>query len=67
MRTNQAKMDATLKEMRGEATARLEANMEVNNEKFHILVSRMGIVAVHRPFSHISDAKKCKQVCSHWI
>jgi hypothetical protein len=39
MRTNQAKMDATLKEMREEATAKLEAN----NEKFHILGSRMGI------------------------
>jgi hypothetical protein len=34
MRTNEAKTDPNLKEMRDEWTARLEASIEANHEKF---------------------------------
>jgi hypothetical protein len=47
MKANQAKTDADLRDMRDEITARLETEIETNNEKFEVLqntfVSKMDI------------------------
>jgi hypothetical protein len=73
MRTNQAKMDGNLKEMREELTIRLEAIIEVNNEKLDVLLgSLVSQIDIHQARTEanqreITEMKACLEKKRHGL